>query len=208
MLVKHIRARKRREELKLTQRQVAKLCRVTQQAYEKFERGETKRPRYIYELAKALKVSPDWLSTGEQPEPGNTSPAPAFDKARKIPVFSFGGALKSNRLRHTFDDGEVIDRVAPLPNLEETQGAVALFLQDEEFAPSYPQGTIIYLDRHKSPAPKQPCLCFHAKEAAILIYLGVVGVVHNFRCVDSGKIMRINARDIKALYRIAGVTYS
>lgn len=208
MQAKHIRARKRREELKLTQRQVAKLCRVTQQAYEKFERGETKRPRYIYELAKALKVSPEWLSTGEQPEINITPPVSVLDKARKIPVFSFGGALKSDRQRATLDDGEVIDRVAPLPTLEEAQGAIALFVQDDGFASAYPQGTIIYLDRHKLPAPKQPCLCLHAKGTAILVYLGAKGLVYNFRLIDSGKIVRINAKDIKSIYRIAGVVYT
>ncbi len=208
MQVKHIRARKRRLELKLTQRQVAKLCRVTQQAYEKFERGETIRPRYIYELAKALKVSAEWLSTGEQPEPNTAPPVSASDKSRKIPVFSFGGRLKLDRHLQTLDDGEVIDRVAPLPNLEEAQGVIALFVQDDSFAPTYPQGTIIYLDRHKSPVPKQPCLCLHAKGVEILVYMGAKGLIYNFQFMDSGKAMRIKAKDIKAIYRIAGVIYT
>ena len=58
------RAKKRREELGLTQASVALMCGITQQAYEKLESGNTLRPRYIVELSEALKVPPKWLLSG------------------------------------------------------------------------------------------------------------------------------------------------
>ncbi len=209
MQAKHIRARRRREELKLTQRQVAKSCRVTQQAYEKFERGETKRPRYFYELARALRVSPEWLLTGEgiaAEDPKSLEAAP--DTGRKIPVYSFGSVLKSGNRKYTFNESEIIDRIAPLPGLEETAGVMALFIQSDDLGPAFPQGTILYVDRNKQPALKKPCLCLHYQGMEILVYLGAKGSVHYFSAVDSKKKKAIKAKDINGIYRISGMIYS
>lgn len=204
----HRRAHQRRAELKLTQRQVAKACRVTQQAYEKFERGETRRPRYFYELAKALKVSPEWLLTGEQPEVSAASAPPVVTAPeRKIPVFTFGDSLNKRRRAYSFLAKEVIDRIRPLPNLEEAADAIALFMQGDDYALSYPHGTIIYLDRTKLPAPRKPCVCIHENGAAILVFISAKGLFYNFKYISSGKPLSIKVSDIKAVYKIAGVTY-
>lgn len=55
----------RRTELGLTQAEVAEMAGTTQQAIVQLESGKTKRPRYLPELAKALKCDIQWLLDGK-----------------------------------------------------------------------------------------------------------------------------------------------
>ena len=208
----HQRARKRREQLELTQKHVAKACRVTQQAYEKFERGETKRPRYIYELAKALNISAAWLLTGEGSDlPEGNSSDPHKNKAHegsnngKVPLYIYSVDIKSSIT--SFDDADAIDRLPPLPGLENTTGAIALFIQGDGLEPVYPHGSIIYLDCNKYPSKNKPCVSISADGMQTLLYLGNNNGNHHFRHMHSGKSSKIKAKEIKALYRIIGVLY-
>ncbi|SUB82000.1 Uncharacterized HTH-type transcriptional regulator HI_1476 [Pragia fontium] len=60
------RVKARRDDLGLTQTDLAKLVGMTQQAVTSIENGETKNPRKLLELAQALHCSPQWLKTGVQ----------------------------------------------------------------------------------------------------------------------------------------------
>lgn len=53
-----------RKRMGLTQVELAKRVGASQQAIQQLEDGIVKRPRYIVELAGALRVTPDWLLTG------------------------------------------------------------------------------------------------------------------------------------------------
>lgn len=53
-----------RKEMRLTQREAARLTGVCQAVVQKVESGESRRPRIIYELAAVLKVNPAWLQHG------------------------------------------------------------------------------------------------------------------------------------------------
>lgn len=55
----------RMRELDLTQEQLAEMCGVSQGAIHKIISGKTTRPRIIYELAKSLRVTPEWLKEGK-----------------------------------------------------------------------------------------------------------------------------------------------
>lgn len=59
------RVRQRREELGLTQTQLAELVGMRQQSVAELESGSTKNPRKLLELADALHTSPVWLKTGK-----------------------------------------------------------------------------------------------------------------------------------------------
>lgn len=54
-----------RENLSLSQQEVAKLAGISQPTYFKIENGLTLKPRNILDIAKALKVRADWLATGQ-----------------------------------------------------------------------------------------------------------------------------------------------
>lgn len=69
------RVKARRDELGLTQAELAKMADTSQQAIQQLEDGKIQRPRYLFELALALRCEVKWLLTGEgeQPEPYNPS---------------------------------------------------------------------------------------------------------------------------------------
>lgn len=54
-----------REQLELTQQEVARRAGMSQPTYYKIESGKSKRTTYLNELATILKVNPHWLATGE-----------------------------------------------------------------------------------------------------------------------------------------------
>ncbi|MDQ7100918.1 helix-turn-helix transcriptional regulator [Serratia sp. MF2] len=58
------RLKQKRNELNLTQAQLAELAGTTQQTIQQVEAGLTKRPRFLVELAQALKCDPLWLLYG------------------------------------------------------------------------------------------------------------------------------------------------
>lgn len=59
------RIKLRRNELKLTQAELAELAGTKQQTIQQVESGLTKRPRRLIELAIALKCEPSWLLFGD-----------------------------------------------------------------------------------------------------------------------------------------------
>lgn len=66
------RIERRRLELKLSQEQVAQRVRrlggeIHQTGIDKIEKRDTKRPRFLKEIAIALGVTEDWLLTGKEP---------------------------------------------------------------------------------------------------------------------------------------------
>ncbi|MBS8942801.1 helix-turn-helix transcriptional regulator [Escherichia coli] len=61
------RLKKKREEMNMSQAQLAKKVGMRQQSLQAIEAGTTKRPRYLFELASALHCDPKWLLYGETP---------------------------------------------------------------------------------------------------------------------------------------------
>lgn len=59
------RLKQKREEMNLSQSQLATLAGMKQQSIQAIEAGTTKRPRYLVELARALKCDPEWLLFGD-----------------------------------------------------------------------------------------------------------------------------------------------
>lgn len=60
------RVRESRKKLKLTQKQLAKASGMAQATLSDIERGKNEGSRDVVALAKALKVSAEWLINGEQ----------------------------------------------------------------------------------------------------------------------------------------------
>lgn len=63
------RVAKRREQLGLSQKNLAEKIQVSQQSINKIESGQTRSPRNLDKLAEALEVSPQWLLFGDKPAP-------------------------------------------------------------------------------------------------------------------------------------------
>lgn len=67
------RIKQKREEMNLSQDQLAKLAGMRQQSLQAIESGATKRPRYLVELATALNCKPEWLLFGDSPNKSNAA---------------------------------------------------------------------------------------------------------------------------------------
>lgn len=81
------RVKSKREALGLTQTELALMAKTSQQAIEQLENGKTKRPRYLPELADALRVPIDWLlNGGEDP---NITYVEENKPRGKYPLISF-----------------------------------------------------------------------------------------------------------------------
>ncbi|PRD13116.1 LexA family protein [Pantoea coffeiphila] len=79
----------KRNELGLTQTELAERAGTTQQAIVQLESGKTKRPRYLPELAKALCCEIEWLLDGKDVVTGdNVSGFRPYSPGRKYPVLS------------------------------------------------------------------------------------------------------------------------
>ncbi|MDW4577438.1 helix-turn-helix transcriptional regulator [Atlantibacter hermannii] len=59
------RLKQKREEMNLSQAQLAELVGMKQQSLQAIEAGVTKRPRFLIELARVLKCDPYWLLYGD-----------------------------------------------------------------------------------------------------------------------------------------------
>jgi HTH-type transcriptional regulator, cell division transcriptional repressor len=62
------RIRARRDKLGLSQPKLAKILGIPQQTIGGWETGKAKRPRFLYEAAKALCTTEEWLLHGKGPE--------------------------------------------------------------------------------------------------------------------------------------------
>jgi transcriptional regulator with XRE-family HTH domain len=62
------RIRKRREKLGLSQLKLSTILSVPQQTIGGWETGKAKRPRYLFEAAKALCTTEEWLLREQGPE--------------------------------------------------------------------------------------------------------------------------------------------
>ena len=58
------RLKQKRLELEMTQDELANAAGVSQQSIQLIEAGITKRPRFLFEIAKALHCDPLWLQYG------------------------------------------------------------------------------------------------------------------------------------------------
>ncbi len=62
------RLKQKRLELEMTQDELANAAGVSQQSIQLIEAGITKRPRFLFEIAKALHCDPSWLQYGNDDE--------------------------------------------------------------------------------------------------------------------------------------------
>lgn len=140
------RVAQRREELGLSQQDLAKVCGVSQQAIQQLESGEVVRPRYLIELAAALQWSLEALRDGgKHPEPPRSEvdfsrQHPVPDLPRDLPVYTgVRGGL----------DGEIIDLSHPVdwtarpPSLRNIKEAAGVLVTGSSMEPRYLPGEII-----------------------------------------------------------------
>ncbi|MBN7122863.1 hypothetical protein BSU01_14255 [Erwinia billingiae] len=138
----------KRNELGLTQVELAEMAGTSQQAIVQLESGKTKRPRYLPELAKALKCDLNWLLMGGD-EGSNVSPADVGSK--RIPILSYvqaGFWTESQEIRG-YDGGMSY----LLMDDDCSDCAFALVIEGDSMMPKFTAGDRIIVDPDVYPVP-------------------------------------------------------
>ena len=133
----------------LTQVQLAALSGVKQPDISKIERGEIQKTTSLLGLARALRVNPHWLDTGDgdmepqttpvQPEASNVKPAPAM---RLVPVLNKvnAGMYKEIVEAHP-DDIDYVPVYTPTKRY-----TFALRVDGDSMEPGFPNGCVVIVD--------------------------------------------------------------
>lgn len=107
------RAQKRREQLGLTQQQVADKVGVEQASYARLEAGEVEHPRYLKKLSSLFEVTQEWLMYGIGHVNLDNNKF-IFHEKRYIPVITWEEALEWENIGKNYpisNDTEIVPMV-------------------------------------------------------------------------------------------------
>lgn len=138
------RVKKRREELEMSQDDLAKKAGLTQPTISNIESGRNKGSTFAVQLASALKCSPHWLATGRGAKEvgANTEPGPVI-RAR-VPLISWTTAGKWAEVSDPFPQGEGEEWVPTTASVG--PNAFALRVVGDSMEPRIPDGCIVIID--------------------------------------------------------------
>jgi phage repressor protein C with HTH and peptisase S24 domain len=139
------RIERRRNELKLSQEEVASRVRrlggeIHQTGIDKIEKRDTQRPRFLKEIAIALGVNEDWLLTGR--EPMERLEAVSVPPPLRVPVVTWVSAGAMAR-----DDGQQdIVGEADVTGLDPRGRWIALRVEGDSMDRISPPGSLIFVN--------------------------------------------------------------
>lgn len=145
-----------RENLSLSQQEVAKLAGISQPTYFKIENGLTLKPRNILDIAKALKVRADWLATGQ----GQMTAKPTIEalKSKADEIMGRTNGVEYTQPAHLYP---VINEVQAGHFTELGQdsfdewrpahhkGSYWLRIKGDSMTPDFAQGDLILVDKDR-----------------------------------------------------------
>ena len=155
------RIRARREELGLTQEQVAEQVGIKQQSYQAIESGVVKKPRHLYEISVTLKCDMAWLLNGKEKEVKNVEPIAL--KARQVPLISYvqaGVWTESCELR----DSTGFEYI--MTSLELSDKAFALQIKGDSMEPEFKEGDVVIIDPAIKPLPGEFVVAMNGESEA------------------------------------------
>lgn len=147
------RIARRRNEMGLSQRDLAEAVDMSQQGIASIERGESKNPGKLFEIAQALEVSADWLrGSGEVTYPPHKEKKqtphsqesfldyPLLD--RDLPVL---GAAKGGQKGVFVSNGEIFEYVPRPGSLVRVPNAYAVYMVGDCMEDRYYAGEILFV---------------------------------------------------------------
>lgn len=140
------RIRARREELGLTQEQVASQIGIKQQSYQAIETGSVKKPRHLYEISVALKCDLTWLLSGK--DKGINNVEVLNFNVFKVPLISYVQAgiwTESCELRNSTGFEYI------MTTLELSDSAFALRIKGDSMEPEFKEGDVVIIDPASKP---------------------------------------------------------
>lgn len=140
-----------RQAAGLTQAQLAELSGIAQSVISKIERGSTRNPEGLFELAKALNRDPFWLKTGNETPANNQENITSVTNRGAVPLISWVAAGNFREIHDMFEPGEAEEWV----EVSETQfgkNSFALRVSGDSMTSpypgdlSFPDGCILIVD--------------------------------------------------------------
>ena len=214
------RARERREELGLTQGEVAKACGVTQSAYQLVESGETLRPRYLTELADVFKTTVAWLKHGTGAHStdlqNNSSSLPQIPKEfipisaplqrRKVPVYGPASAASPELISIT--DEFIVDKISCPEELADVRDGFVMFIAGDSMYPRYKHGEMVSVHPRRPPYVGQDCVVVLEQDGNALVkeFAGETEsrLEWKFKQYMPEKILKIKKAEVRAIYAVVG----
>lgn len=155
-----LRVKKAREAMKLTQKALGAIVKVTQQSVQELESGRSQGTRHLHKYASALHQSLEWLETGEgemrspdeigapQRQGGgrnlpDISTFTTFPKDVPIMGVTVGGSDDESFILNI---GEVVDYARRTPAIARNARVFALYVQGDSMAKWRQPGGLVYLD--------------------------------------------------------------
>lgn len=210
------RVKHRREELGLSQKDVADHCGISQAAVAKIEDGRTRRPRNLLELSEILKTSSQWLLFGtgghdvysqDAIASGGLHDAHRNQIVQKIPVWGVVDAQDGEKYAINTEDTP-IDWIDPLPVQESDKDAFGLLISGESMSPKYEPGYIVCVNTRK-PAIKGKDCVIELKDGGAYLkrYISTSGDDYVFEQLNPAKKLTIKKKDVKRLLPVVAVIY-
>ncbi|MHA3354298.1 LexA family protein [Yersinia enterocolitica] len=141
----------RREELGMTQEDLAAKAGITRMAISKIELGMTQKPRAdnLFALAKALQLNPNWLVSGKGEKEASNQAAMKIDNASPIDILTREVPLISWVQAGAFTEVTLLPRdeyvYYPCPVVCSPE-SFALRIEGESMLPRFEPDDIIYVD--------------------------------------------------------------
>lgn len=129
---------------------------LSQQNVGNIELGIVKRTKVLAEIAIALGTTEEWLRTGKNPVPSNTSPAPNApelpyrqEMPKDVPIMGTSMAGDGSGMFEM--NGDIIDHARRLPKIMGRKDVFCLFVQGTSMSPWREPGSLVYVERNKPP---------------------------------------------------------
>lgn len=130
----------------LSQAELAKLVGVSERTIRNYESGEIKKPYHLQKIAKALKVSPDWLlkGVGTLPEKQETSPTAVILYYPNVVVSSDLGTInESEKGLRLYIDRTLLE----LLNIHTSQNLILACVSGDGMEPLISHGDCIIIEK-------------------------------------------------------------
>ena len=146
------RIKEAREDLRISQPELAKRARVTKSAVSQWENGSTKELKadHLLAVAKALNVSPDWLATGRGPKQRTQDVDQGSEpKVSLIPLLTWAQVRDWHETAGASHTSGIMDRVAVVGTFGPR--TFALHVCGDSMEPAFFEGDTIIVDPDREP---------------------------------------------------------
>ncbi len=146
------RIKEAREDLRISQPELAKRARVTKSAVSQWENGSTKELKadHLLAVAKALNVSPDWLATGRGPKQRTQDIDQGSEpKVSLIPLLTWAQVRDWHETAGASHTSGIMERVAVIGAFGPR--TFALHVCGDSMEPAFFEGDTIIVDPDREP---------------------------------------------------------